>query len=131
MTYNPPFAATPANWYADPADPAQERYWDGAEWTAQVRPAAAVPTAYTAAPPLPPYYPAPQARPGNRYSFAAMVLGVIAFLFVPILFGPIGLIVGYIGKTKGEAKAGLGMAVAGIGMVAGMIAGALLAAGTL
>jgi hypothetical protein len=30
---------TPAGWYADPADPAQYRWFDGSSWTAHVQPA--------------------------------------------------------------------------------------------
>ena len=29
----------PADWYPDPRDPAQERYWDGTSWTTETRPA--------------------------------------------------------------------------------------------
>ena len=28
----------PANWYPDPRDPTQQRYWDGQSWTVQTRP---------------------------------------------------------------------------------------------
>ena len=28
----------PADWYPDPRDPAQERYWDGTSWTTETRP---------------------------------------------------------------------------------------------
>ena len=31
---NPNTAATPAGWYADPSGAPQQRYWDGAGWTA-------------------------------------------------------------------------------------------------
>jgi hypothetical protein len=30
-----PGALPPPNWYADPADPGQQRYWDGRQWTDQ------------------------------------------------------------------------------------------------
>jgi hypothetical protein len=30
--------AAPAGWYPDPADPTQQRYWDGVAWTQQVAP---------------------------------------------------------------------------------------------
>ncbi|HEY5708138.1 MAG TPA: DUF2510 domain-containing protein [Solirubrobacterales bacterium] len=29
--------AAPAGWYPDPRDPAQDRYWDGEQWTEQTR----------------------------------------------------------------------------------------------
>ncbi|MFI7336573.1 DUF2510 domain-containing protein [Streptomyces sp. NPDC050085] len=51
---------TPAGWYPDPGQvpggPRTERWWDGARWTDQTRPA-------TTPPPLPPQ-PAPQVAPG-------------------------------------------------------------------
>jgi hypothetical protein len=34
-----------ADWYADPADPALHRWWDGSEWTDRLRPAAPLKTA--------------------------------------------------------------------------------------
>lgn len=37
MAENP---STPADWYADPADPALQRWWDGEEWSLRLRPAA-------------------------------------------------------------------------------------------
>jgi hypothetical protein len=30
-----PQGMPPANWYADPSDPGQQRYWDGRQWTDQ------------------------------------------------------------------------------------------------
>lgn len=43
---------TQAGWYADPADLASERFWDGEAWTDRVRPAtSAVPPAPVAGPP--------------------------------------------------------------------------------
>ena len=48
MTY----AATPANWYPDPAGGGGLRYWDGMTWTEHV------------VPPAPPYYPPPYASWG-------------------------------------------------------------------
>jgi len=58
-------------WYPDPADPARERYWDGATWTHNVKPAEGV----SASAPLPtPQYPvAPQQQfPGvqQQYPYA-------------------------------------------------------------
>jgi len=52
--------AAPTGWYPDPVNPAQERYWDGWQWSRNTRPRADVPVAgYGQAP----YgsYPAPNA----------------------------------------------------------------------
>ena len=37
MTSTPPDAGPPRGWYADPAEPGRERYWDGQGWTQVVR----------------------------------------------------------------------------------------------
>ena len=39
MTYTPPDVSTPAGWYADPANAAVHRWWDGAQWTVHAQPA--------------------------------------------------------------------------------------------
>ena len=69
--------------------------------------------------------PAPS-TPGNGLSTAGIILGVIAFLFLPIVFGPAGLICGAIAKSKGEPKAVVAMIVSGAGLVLGMILGVLV-----
>lgn len=51
----------PAGWYPNPQDPTQTRYWDGAQWTSHVAPAAVPEPAPTPAPQLP--APAPVAAP--------------------------------------------------------------------
>src|SRR5262245_43489252 len=40
---------TPAGWYDDPQDPAQQRYWDGAAWSAHLRPRERAPQGQQAA----------------------------------------------------------------------------------
>lgn len=81
-------------------------------------PAAAPPSYAPMTPPTPP-------RPvGNGFSTGAIVCGAIAFLFFPIILGPVGLILAAVGKSKGEERANLGFVVAGLGLVVGMILGA-------
>ena len=111
--------STPANWYADPQAVGQERWWDGQAWTDHVRPAAAPQLAYGHQ---------PVAKQGNGFSIAAIVLGAIAVLFIPLLFGVVGLILGAVAKSRGESMAKTGMIVAGVGMAVGMVLGALVAA---
>lgn len=43
----------PANWYPDPRDPTQQRYWDGQSWTVQTRPVEAQAPQPTAVDPTP------------------------------------------------------------------------------
>ena len=51
--------AAPGGWYADPVDPARERYWDGWQWSRNTRPRESPPPPYAAAAgAAPPGYPA-------------------------------------------------------------------------
>lgn len=67
----------------------------------------------------------PQAA-GNGLSTAAIVCGVIAILFFPILLGPAGIICAGIALSRGEPRASLGMTIAVGGMVLGFILGAVV-----
>jgi len=129
MTTQTPSAATPANWYRDPSNPAQDRYWDGATWTENVRPGT---VGQATPPPMPADFgqPAQQAATGNGFSIAGIILGALAFLIFPIIFGPIGLIMGAIAKSKGERLATRALVVSGIGLVVGMIFGAMVGLST-
>jgi hypothetical protein len=122
-----PATEVPAGWYTDPNGAAQDRYWDGRAWTEHVRPVAGRRMAPAYAPPPPVAAAPPVATTGNGFSIAGIVFGILAFLILPILFGPIGLILGAVGKSKGESKATTAMVVAGVGMVVGMAIGALVA----
>lgn len=52
-------------------------------------------------------------------------MGVISLAVFPIIFGPIGIVLGVIAKSKNEAKANLAITISVIGTVSGMILGAL------
>lgn len=65
---------------------------------------------------------------GNGLSTAGIILGAIAFMFFPILFGPAGLICGAIAKSRGEQRAVIAMVVSACGLVIGMIIGAAIGA---
>ncbi len=71
-----------------------------------------------------------QAKSSNGFSIAGIVCGAIAFLFFPIVLGPVGLILGAVGKSKGEDKAVIALVVSGLGLVIGMILGAIIGAST-
>lgn len=60
--------SVPAGWFPSPEDPAQLRYWDGAQWTHHTAPAVAadpVPTPQAAPAPV---YSAPQAPTGQQFA---------------------------------------------------------------
>jgi len=120
-----------ADWYPDPQDPAQERYWDGIAWTGDVRSPEG--SAMIPPPPPPPPPPPAAARPPrtttrNGFSIAGIFFGVLAFLILPIIFGPVGLTLGAVAKNKGEPLANRALLVAAIGMAVGMLLGVLASA---
>jgi hypothetical protein len=65
--------------------------------------------------------------PGNGFSVVGIIFGIAAIAFFPIVFGPAGLILGAVAKSKGESKAVIAMVVSGVGMVLGFIIGATIA----
>ncbi len=127
MSNTTPHTAPTASWYTDPQDPSRERYWDGAAWSAHVRPRQSASDPYA---PATPYAQQPAAGVSNAFSIAGIVLGAIAFLFFPVLFGPIGLVLGAVAKSKGEPLANRALLVSGLGLVVGMLLGAMLATAT-
>jgi len=69
----------------------------------------------------------PQPQNGsNGFSIAGIILGAIGFFFFPILFGPAGLILGAVAKSKNEPRANTALIVSGIGLVGGIIFGMLI-----
>jgi hypothetical protein len=62
----------------------------------------------------------------NTFSILAIVLGGLALLVLPIVFGPAAIILGVIGITKKEKLAPIGLTVGILGMVVGMFIGALI-----
>ena len=65
-------------------------------------------------------------RQADTLANAAILLGVIAFLFLPIVLGPIGIILGAISNRKGSDRGLIAVVVATVGTVAGMILGILV-----
>ena len=62
----------------------------------------------------------------NTFSILAIVLGGLALLVLPIVFGPAAIILGVIGITKKEKLAPIGLTVGILGMVVGVFIGAVL-----
>ncbi|MFF7816127.1 hypothetical protein ACF1E9_30285 [Streptomyces roseolus] len=68
------------------------------------------------------------AAAGNVMSIIAIVLGAVALLFLPLLFGVIGLVLAIIAKAvRNERLAVPAIVVAAVGLIGGMILGALVA----
>src|SRR4051794_14944189 len=68
----------------------------------------------------------PPRRGAQIFSILAMVCGVLAILIVPIVFGPIGVILAVVAQRRGEPlwKVGLGVALGG--MILGFVLGAIV-----
>ncbi|HET7385860.1 MAG TPA: DUF2510 domain-containing protein [Nocardioidaceae bacterium] len=121
----------PAGWHPDPQDASRLRYWDGTAWTEHVSPQAQA--GWPAAGPANPAYPAAPypaggyaQSPSNTLSIIGIVCGAVAFVFCPILFGPAGLVLGGIGRSKGERLATVALVVSGLGLVVGIILGVVV-----
>lgn len=79
-------------------------------------------------PPPPPAYPTPIAPPpragsavaaGNGLSTAGIICGIISLFVLWFIFGPLGLVLAGVAKSKGEHKANTAMAVSAIGTIGG------------
>ncbi|MFJ4340620.1 hypothetical protein [Streptomyces sp. NPDC088915] len=65
---------------------------------------------------------------GNVLSIIAIVLGVVAIIFFPIVFGVIGLVLAVIAKfVRHERLSTVALVVSAAGLVLGMILGAVVA----
>ena len=61
----------------------------------------------------------------NPFSLVAIVLGLVAVLFFPIVLGPVGIVLGIVGRSRREPWAAAGITVAIVGMIIGLVLGAL------
>jgi len=66
-----------------------------------------------------PNEPAKPVSPSNTISIIAIVAGALALL-LPIVFGPAGLILGLMARSRNERLANLALLLAGVGMVVGV-----------
>lgn len=130
--------STPAGWYPDP-NTGEQRYWDGQAWTEHTLPQQPVqpqePVSPYAAPQPPQGYAAPQytgqsydpaqyagaQSTGNTLSIIGIVCGCIALIFCPPGFGIAGIVLGIIGKNKGERLGTTAIIVSIVGLVLGII----------
>jgi hypothetical protein len=134
-----------ANWYPDPSNPGQLRWWDGLQWSAQTRPVFAPPSGPPLIPAMgtpDPYLSAPttplpaerkvaastQLLRLNKIGFVGAVLGIASLIIDPFCAVSIAAVVlcgvglGVDGKLRsaGNTRTGLGWVIAGlvIGVVA-------------
>lgn len=69
--------------------------------------------------------PVPQANESNTFSILGITFGGVAFLFLPILFGPAGIGFAIAAMSKKEKLSGVAIGVSIAGTVLGMIFGFL------
>jgi hypothetical protein len=75
-------------------------------------------------PPEPSYSPEdhPVRGRGRNLAIAGTVSGAISFLVIPILFGPLGILLGILGLARGERRLGtIAVVVCVLGLVVGFI----------
>ena len=75
-----------------------------------------------------PNQPAKPVSPSNTFSIIGIVAGARA-LILPIVFGPAGLILGAMARTRNERLANVALVLAAIGMFVGLLV-AFLAGGS-
>ena len=62
---------------------------------------------------------------GRTLGILSIVFGAIAFLFLPIVLGPAGIVCGALSMRRGERLGKIGLAVSIAGLVIGLILGAV------
>lgn len=62
----------------------------------------------------------------NGLAIGGLLLGIAAFFFLPIILGPLGLILGIIAKSQGQRSAVAAIVTSSIGTVVGLIFGAMV-----
>ena len=66
----------------------------------------------------------------NALSILAIIFGGISLLFLPIIFGPIAIVLAIIAKTRKERLSTVALIISIVGTVVGFILGALVFAAT-
>jgi len=62
----------------------------------------------------------------NALSILAIIFGGVSLLFLPIIFGPIAIVLGIIAKARKERLSTVGLIISIVGTVGGFILGALV-----
>lgn len=73
----------------------------------------------------------PQGSTSNTLSTLAIIFGGISFLFLPIILGPVAIVLAIIAKTKHESRSTIALIVSILGLVIGMVLGAVVFASTM
>ena len=123
--------AVAANWYPDPQNPAQQRWWNGLQWTAETRPVFAPPataqgpyvSAFPETGPIEPKIAASTALLRlNRVGFVGVALGIGSLILNPFCGVSVAAIIlcglGFGADAKlraaGKTRTGRGWLIAGL-----------------
>lgn len=112
-------------WYADPENPAGERWWNGSAWSEHKRDTSdAPPSAHPT-----PYYAAPAPGAGtNGLAVAGLITSAVAWLMIPLLGPIVGIILSAFGLRAAKQREAAGNPNSGRGAaVAGLIVGIVIA----
>lgn len=60
-------------------------------------------------------------RSPNTFSVVGIIFGVIGLFFLPIVFGVMGMVLGAVGKARGEPRGTTAVVLSGIALVGGII----------
>lgn len=128
----PPTSHPAPGWYTDPEQYGMERYWDGAAWSDQRRPASAIQPVQTV--PVAVIAPGPvmaQSGPTNGLAVASLVCGIVGAVFALIpwtfwlawILGILAIVFGAIGRKKADREPGAGKrSSANAGLILGVVA---------
>lgn len=123
-------------WYADPENPAGERWWNGSAWSEHKRDSTDPPSDPYATPepangqvtPAP-YYAAPAPGAGtNGLAVAGLITSAVAWLLIPLLGPIVGIILSALGLRAAKQREAVGNPNSGRGVaLAGLIVGIVIA----
>lgn len=69
-----------------------------------------------------PQAPTARRRPGRVWSIVGIVFGALAFVLIPILLGPVGIVLGIVGYRKGDRSLGrVAIIVSALGLILGIV----------
>ncbi len=85
------------------------RWWDGERWSGHTSPGTS---------------PAEETRPDSTLTFFGIMCAIVAVFFLPVIIGPLGMILGGIGVSRGERGASVAIILALFGTVFGFMLGA-------
>lgn len=68
-------------------------------------------------------------KAGRGWAIVGILCGILAFGFAPVILGPVGIILGIIGRRKGDNALGLSaIIISAVGLAVGLVIGAVIGA---